>query len=333
MWLGFCCPPPLSCCPNLLPSLYHPSLQQLAASAQERSCHAQIPSPLPLETVCSRWQELCQLLALQEPLPAPVVGSWGMLAEQGMGCTAGASRADALPCPPPSLWAPPPADSQASLLHKLHHELEDRFSHTCLGLQKPIPVHLELPLVRKQQSVHDGWGGKSLLLNQGLPQSATIPAQCCAGSPWEGSRALLFLLCSRWLIDLSCCPWHTQPWGSALGQVGRLAVIAKGLLQPPGRVSFSPSWGPWGLLGSLWEGMSLCVPLCKQEFTHSAWPSTGCSVAIPALAGVQQAAALLGMGKECSSQEKMVFPKCSPTHRELVEIARQEIKGKSSVTN
>lgn len=168
MWLCFCCPPPLSCCPSLLPSVHPPSLQQLAASAREGSCHAQIPS-LPLETICSRWQELSQLLALQEPLPSAVVGSWGMLAEQGMGSAAGASRADALPCPPPSLWAPPPADSQASLLHKLYHE----FPHLPGASETYFSV-FGSEFDQKQQSVHDGWGGKSLLLNQGLPQCATI---------------------------------------------------------------------------------------------------------------------------------------------------------------
>lgn len=98
-WLGICCPPPLSCCPDLLPSLHPPSLQHPAASAQEGSCHAQIPSPLPLETICSRWKELCQLLALQEPLPAPVVGSWGAVGRAGDGlhCWSFLSRCPSLP--------------------------------------------------------------------------------------------------------------------------------------------------------------------------------------------------------------------------------------------
>lgn len=99
MWLGICCPPPLICCPNLLPSVHPPSLEQLAVSAHRGSCHAQIPSPLPLEMVCSRWKELCQLLALPEPLSTPVVGSWGDVGRAGDGvhCWSFLSRCPSLP--------------------------------------------------------------------------------------------------------------------------------------------------------------------------------------------------------------------------------------------
>lgn len=62
--------------------------------------------------------------------------------------------------------------------------------------------------------------------------------------------------------------------------------------------------GPWGLVGSLWEGMSLCVTLYRQEDAHCAWASSAWSMAIPALAGVLEAAASLGLGRECSSQGK-----------------------------
>ena len=139
----------------------------------------------PLETICSQGSQMVGAL--------PAAGSsgllflllrWavgGMLAEQGMGCTARGFLADALLHPLPALRAPPPADSQASLLHKLLREFEDHFSHTCLGLHKPVPKHLELTWGRKQKPVRDGWGGKSLLVNQHLPlspQRAAVPAAC-----------------------------------------------------------------------------------------------------------------------------------------------------------
>lgn len=61
-----------------------------------------------------------------------------------------------LPANPEEEWRPPPADFQISLLHKLLCEFEDRFSHTCPGLQKPVPVHLELTLCGRQKN-HPLW--------------------------------------------------------------------------------------------------------------------------------------------------------------------------------
>lgn len=156
----------------------------------------------PLETIRSQGSQMVGALpaagfsGLLFPLLRWVAG--GMLAEQGMGCTARAFLADALLRPLPALWTPPPADSQASPLHKLLHEFEDNFSHTCLGLQKPVPKHLELTLGRKQKPIRDGWGGKSLLVNQRLPlspQHAAIPAVC---EYWELTawlRSSPFSLC------------------------------------------------------------------------------------------------------------------------------------------
>lgn len=163
--------------PRLLPSLHPPCLQQ-PVSAQR---HPAVPKYLllcPLESIRSQGSQMVGAL--------PAAGSsghlspllwWaagGMLAQQGMGCSGRAVLADALLHPPP---APPPADSQVSPLHKLLCEFEDHFSHTCLGLQKPVPKHLELTLGRKKKPIHDGWGEKSLLVNPRLPRTCRRP--CC----------------------------------------------------------------------------------------------------------------------------------------------------------
>lgn len=153
----------------------------------------------PLETICSQGSQMVAAL--------PAAGSsgllflllqWtvgGMLAEQGMGCTARAFLADALLRPLPAPRASPPAGSQASLLHKLLREFEDHFSHTCLRLQKSVLKHLELTLGRKQKPIRDGWGGKSLLVNQRLPlspQHAAVPAVCKCWELMEWLRSSPF---------------------------------------------------------------------------------------------------------------------------------------------
>lgn len=143
------------------------------ASAREGPCNIQVPS-LPtgdhLQPGFPDGRNFASCWLFSTPLHAV----WGMLAEQGMGCTARAFLADALLCLLPALWASPPADSRASLLHKLLCEFEDRYPHTCLELQKPVPVHLELTLGRKQKPIHDEWGGKFLLVNP-----PPLPTTCC----------------------------------------------------------------------------------------------------------------------------------------------------------
>lgn len=199
---------------RLLPSSSHSVAQPVALTASPRvaaaghECPAgTLPCPSPFSS--ARWRpsiagdpRLVGALpaagssGLLFPLLRWAVG--GMLAEQGMGCTARAFLADALLRPRPALRAPPPADSQASLSHKLLCEFEDHFSHTCLGLQKPVPKHLELTLGRKQRPIRDGWGGKSLLVNQRLPlspQCAAIPAACEGWelTEWLGSSPFAYV--------------------------------------------------------------------------------------------------------------------------------------------
>jgi len=114
-------------------------------------------SPLlcPLETAWSQGSQMAGGLPAAGSSGLLFLLLWwavgGMLARQGIICMAQAFLADAL-LPPPALWAPPPADFQISLLHKLLCEFEDRFSHTCPGLQKPVPEHLELTLCGRQKN-------------------------------------------------------------------------------------------------------------------------------------------------------------------------------------
>jgi len=154
----------------------------------------------------------------------------GMLAERGMGCTARAFLADALLHPPPALRAPPPADSQASLVHKLLSEFEDHFSHTCLGLQKPVPKHLELTLGRKQKPIHDGWGGKSLLVR--------LPAACGCWEPLEWLRSSPFAYAFR-RGDLSSLP-HLANTARSANCLGR---------RRGAECQLSGRWRCWGQVG------------------------------------------------------------------------------------
>lgn len=111
-----------------------------------------------------------------------------------------------------------------------------------------------------------------------------------------------FLLCSRWLVYLSCCPWQTQPWGSALGQVGRLEVVGKGLLQPPGRC-------PPVLLRSL--GVS-GVPVGRDESLCDPVQAVGCSLCLGLLSLVHgHPCPCRGAGGSCiaGAGQGMLFPR------------------------
>lgn len=91
-------------------------------------------------------------------------------------------------------------------------------------------------------------------------------------------------------------PLANTALGQCPGAGGQAGGCRKGVTAASWPVSPGPSPG---------EGMSLCVTLYRQgQDAHCAWAFSAWSMAIPALAGVQEAAALLGLGRECSSQGK-----------------------------
>lgn len=239
MWLGICCPPPLPCCPNLLPSAL-----QLAVSAQGDPA-------MPRSLLLCHWRCLQQMAgagpALQEPLPTPGVGSGGMLA-------------DALPCPPPSL----------GLLLLLTPRLPSCINYTvCLRIISPTPAWGFRNLFQCIWSCL--WSqNKSLSMMDGvespfwLPQCATTPALCCAGSDGQAPASPFPPVFQ--MVHLSLLlPLANTALGQCPVQVGGWQVPAACWL-----LVLQCFLGSLGIRGvPVGRSESLCAPV-KQEDAHTA---------------------------------------------------------------